>query len=51
MPEPFLIFDLILFFSDNNFGIHRHSEMAQRDALQRHMLDSDAGPSGPDGKL
>jgi hypothetical protein len=34
------------FFSDNNFGIHRHSEMAQYDALQRQMLDSDAGPSG-----
>jgi hypothetical protein len=57
MPEPFLIFNLtlfLLFLSDNHFfffGIHRHSEMAQCGALLRQMLDSDAGPSGPDGEL
>jgi hypothetical protein len=46
--QPYTFF----FLSDNHFffGIHRHSEMAQCGAL-RQMLDSDAGPSGPDGEL
>lgn len=46
-PYTFFFFLVTTFF----LGIHRHSETAQCGALLRQMLDSDAGPSGPDGEL